>query len=68
MNRNDQMRGYEKMCKLRIPERFKEYRVMLADLPDYPIYDVIYDMPMRTIWINTAAQPGANVSIVKPDR
>ena len=68
MNRDEQTRGQEKMRKLRIPERFKGYRVMLAPLPDHPAYDVIYDMPMKTIWVNTAAAPDANVSIVKPGR
>lgn len=68
MDRDAQMRGYDRLRKLKIPERFRDYRVMLAPMPEYPIYDVIYDMPMRTIWINTAAAPDANVSIIKPER
>ncbi len=61
MNRDTQMRGYERVKRLRIPERFRDYGVILAELPEHPEYDVIYDIPLRVIWINTAAAPGANV-------
>jgi hypothetical protein len=68
MNREAQARGYERMKKLKIPERFKDYRVMLADMPNHPEYDLVYDMPLKTIWINTAAQPGANVIRMETDK
>lgn len=68
MNRDAQIRGYERMRKLKIPERFKYYRVMLAEMPDHPECDLVYDMPRRTIWINATAQPGANVVCVEMDR
>lgn len=68
MNRDAQMRGYERLRKLKIPERFRDYRVMLADMPEHPEYDLVYDMPNKIIWINTAAQPGANVIRVETDK
>ena len=68
MNRDAQMKGYERMQRLKIPDRFKDYRVILVELPRHPEYDLVYDMPNRTIWINTAAQPGANVIRVETDK
>lgn len=68
MNRDAQMRGYERLQKLRIPERFKDYRVVLTDMLDHPEYDLVYDMPHKTIWVNTAAQPGANVIRVETEK
>lgn len=68
MDRDAQMRGYDRLRKLKIPERFRDYRVMLADMPQYPEYDLIYDMPRRIIWINTAARPGANIVRVETEK
>lgn len=68
MNRDQQMQGYERLKTLKVPERFKDYRIMLADLPKHPDYDVIYDMPLKTIWINTAAAPGANMARLETGR
>lgn len=68
MNRNKQMQGYERLQKLHIPEQFKDYRVMLADMPKHPEYDLVYDMPNKTIWVNAAAEPGANVIRVETDK
>ena len=68
MNRDAQMKGNERLKRLKIPERFKNYRVMLAELPRHPEYDLIYDMPNRTIWINTSAQPGANIILLETEK
>lgn len=68
MNHDAQMRGYERLQKLRIPERFRDYRVMLTDMPDHPEYDLVYDMPRKIIWINTAAREGANVIRVETEK
>ena len=68
MDRDAKMRGLERMKRLRIPERFRDYRVMLVELPGHAEYEVIYDMPQRTIWVNTAARPGANLAWMEPDR
>lgn len=68
MNRDAQMRGYERMKRLKIPERFRGYQVMLVELPGRPECDVIYDMPMEVIWINVAAAPDANVAAIEPER
>lgn len=38
---------------------------MLVALPERPEYDVIYDLQMQVIWINTAASPDANVACVE---
>ena len=54
MNRDAQMKGYERMQRLKIPDRFKDYRVILVELPRHPEYDLVYDMPNRTIWITFA--------------
>ena len=68
MNRDAQMRGYERIRRLRIPERFKDYRIALTEMKGFDDYDVIYDMPQRTIWVNVSAKPGANLAWVEPDR
>ena len=68
MTHEQQIRARERMRTLRIPERMKDYKVMLAELPGYPQYDVIYDMPKRTIWINTAAEPDANMSWLETEK
>lgn len=68
MDKEAQQRLEQKARRLRLSEIFRDYRVELVPVPDYPHCDTIYDVPMRTIWINTAADPGANVSIFKPGR
>lgn len=65
MTHDQRMRGIERIKRLRVPERFRDYRVALVEMPEHPMYDVIYDMPMRTIWVNAAAEPGANVSRIE---
>lgn len=54
---------YERI--LHVPERFRGYRILLVSLAERPECDVIYDMQMRVIWVNTAAAPGANVACVE---
>lgn len=61
MNRDDKLQAYERVRKLRIPERFQDYRVILSAMPEDPDCDIVYDMPTKTIWLNTAARPGANI-------
>lgn len=56
-----QKRGQERIRRLRIPERFRDYAIALIELPQHPDYDLIYDMPARTIWVNASARPGANI-------
>jgi hypothetical protein len=68
MDRDAKMRGLERMKRLKIPERFRDYRVMLVELPGHADYDVIYDMPKRTVWVNAAARPGANVAAIEPEK
>ena len=43
--------------KLRLSELFKGFKVELVPMPMDPMCDMICDMPMRTIWINAAADP-----------
>lgn len=50
---------------LMIPERFRGYRILLVSLPERAECDVIYDMQMCVIWVNTAAAPTANVACVE---
>lgn len=68
MNSEEKQRICERLQRVRIPEKFRHYRVALVDLPKHPDYDLIYDMPAKTIWINTAARSDANIIAVEPER
>lgn len=59
------MKKLQMMNTLRIPERFRGYRVAVVNMPGRPECDVIYDMETRTIWINSAAGQNANVAYVE---
>lgn len=68
MCRDDKKKDQERIRRLRIPEQFRDYRVAMTDMPGFENYDVIYDMPQRVIWVNTAARPGANLVWLEPLR
>lgn len=58
----------ELLRKLRLSEIFKGFSVEMMPMPMDPMCDLIYDLPLRTIWINTAADPDANVSRINPEK
>ena len=68
MYRDDKKKDQERIRRLRIPEQFRDYRVALTDMLGFENYDVIYDMPQRTIWVNTSARPDANLGWLEPLR
>lgn len=47
--------------RFHIPEKFREFTVFVRDMPELSYYEALYDIPTRTILINSAAEPGANV-------
>lgn len=53
---------HNKVRRIKRSDRFRDYRIEFVPLPQYPMCDTVYDMPLHTIWINTAADPDANVS------
>ena len=54
--------------KIRLSEQFAGYRVELVPMPQYPMQDMVYDMPLHTIWINTAADPTANICRLETEK
>ena len=68
MDKDERRRLEKKVRRVRFSERFKGYRVELVPMPHHPMYDMIYDMQLRTVWINTAAEPGANVCRLKMEK
>ena len=57
-----------KMRRLKKSEGFRNYQIEFIPLPQYPMCDMIYNIPLHTVWINTAAELGANVSRVEFER
>lgn len=57
-----------KMRRLKKSEEFRNYQIEFIPLPQYPMCDMIYNIPLHTVWINTAAELGANVSRVEFER
>lgn len=47
--------------RIHIPEKFRDFTVVVRDMPEISYYEALYDIPTRTILINSAAEPGANV-------
>jgi hypothetical protein len=68
MYRDDEKKDQERIRRLRVPEKFRDYRVTMTDMPGFEDYDVIYDIPRQTIWLNTSARPGANLVWLEPLR
>lgn len=54
--------------KIRLSDLFNGFHVELVPMPMDPMCDMIYDFPNHTIWINTAADPDANITRYRPDK
>lgn len=54
--------------KLRLSDLFNGFSVEMVPMPMDPMCDMIYDMPIRTIWINAAADPDANISKLNQEK
>lgn len=51
-----------KARRIKLSDRFRDYRVEFVPLPHDPMCDMIFDVPMWTVYINTAAAPDANIA------
>jgi len=44
-----------------IPEKCRDFTVFVHDMPEVSYFEALFDIPTRTILINSAADPGVNV-------
>lgn len=51
-----------KARRIKRSERFKDFQIEFIPIPHDPMCDMIFDIPMWTIYINTAADPSANIA------
>lgn len=51
-----------KARRIKRSERFKDFQIEFIPIPHDPMCDMIFDIPMWTVYINTAADPSANIA------
>lgn len=57
-----------KIRRVKKSDKFRDYQIEFIPIPQYPMCDMVYNIPLCTVWINTAADLGANVSRVEFER
>lgn len=50
---------------IRIPDRFRGYEIIRRPFPGMDAIDKVYDQQKRQVIINTTADKGANITIVR---